>query len=185
MKLLLDMNLSPRWVDFLTEAGFEGVHWFTIGASTRRTPKLWPMLAHDYVVLTHDLDFGSILAVTHGEKPSVVQVRSQDVRTESIGFLVVNAIRQMVLELEQGALLTMIPSEHASVFCRSIKRQTRDEVMICVQHSPPRRHYIQQHRKIVRHAPRQHKHVPKCMEVAQPVVWRRRRSPACTPARPR
>ena len=28
----------------------------------------------DYVVLTHDLDLSAILAATHGEKPSVVQV---------------------------------------------------------------------------------------------------------------
>ena len=108
MKLLLDMNLSPRWVDFLTEAGFEVVHWFTIGAVNTPDSEIMAYArGHDYVVLTHDLDLGSILAVTHGEKPSVVQVRSQDVRTESIGFLVVNAIRQMVLELEQGALLTI------------------------------------------------------------------------------
>ncbi|WP_175443943.1 DUF5615 family PIN-like protein [Nitrosospira sp. Nsp13] len=26
--------------------------------------------SHDYVVLTHDLDFGAILAAIHGEKPS-------------------------------------------------------------------------------------------------------------------
>ena len=30
-----------------------------------------------YVVLTHDLDFGAILAATHGNKPSVVQIRSE------------------------------------------------------------------------------------------------------------
>ena len=28
--------------------------------------------AGEFVVLTHDLDFGAILAVTHGEKPSVI-----------------------------------------------------------------------------------------------------------------
>jgi predicted nuclease of predicted toxin-antitoxin system len=26
MKILVDMNLSPGWVDFLIEAGFEAVH---------------------------------------------------------------------------------------------------------------------------------------------------------------
>jgi predicted nuclease of predicted toxin-antitoxin system len=30
---------------------------------------------HDYVVLTADLDFGSILAVTGRQKPSVIQIR--------------------------------------------------------------------------------------------------------------
>jgi len=26
MRLLIDMNLSPRWVDLLVEAGFEAAH---------------------------------------------------------------------------------------------------------------------------------------------------------------
>jgi len=31
MKLLLDMNLSPRWVDLLCAAGFEAAHWAALG----------------------------------------------------------------------------------------------------------------------------------------------------------
>ena len=61
------------------------------------------------IVLTHDLDFGAILAATHGEKPSVVQIRSEDVSPDSIGFQVVSAVRQMEAELEAGALLTIDP----------------------------------------------------------------------------
>lgn len=33
MKLLVDMNLSPRWVNLLADAGFEAAHWSTLGAS--------------------------------------------------------------------------------------------------------------------------------------------------------
>ena len=65
--------------------------------------------ANGYVVLTHDLDFSAILAVTHGEKPSVVQIRSVDLNINSIGRQVVPAIIQMKAELEQGALLTIDP----------------------------------------------------------------------------
>jgi predicted nuclease of predicted toxin-antitoxin system len=32
MKVLIDMNLSPRWLDLLTGAGLEAVHWSTLGA---------------------------------------------------------------------------------------------------------------------------------------------------------
>jgi predicted nuclease of predicted toxin-antitoxin system len=31
MKLLIDMNLSPKWVSVLKEAGWETVHWSEIG----------------------------------------------------------------------------------------------------------------------------------------------------------
>ena len=66
--------------------------------------------SHDYVVLTHDLDFGAILAATHGEKPSVVQIRAEDVSPDVIGKQVIAALRQMASELEEGALLTVDPN---------------------------------------------------------------------------
>jgi predicted nuclease of predicted toxin-antitoxin system len=66
--------------------------------------------ANGYVVLTYDLDFSAILATTHGEKPSVVQIRAVDVSLESIGNQVVSALLQMASELEAGALLTIDPN---------------------------------------------------------------------------
>jgi hypothetical protein len=34
MKVLVDMNLSPRWVDAFTDAGIEAAHWSSLGART-------------------------------------------------------------------------------------------------------------------------------------------------------
>jgi predicted nuclease of predicted toxin-antitoxin system len=110
MKLLLDMNLSPRWVARLANSGIESKHWSTIGpASAPDIDIMAYARANDLVVLTHDLDFSTILASTHGAKPSVVQVRSNDVSMEVIGDRVVLALLQMASELERGALLTVDP----------------------------------------------------------------------------
>ena len=111
MKLLVDMNLSPRWVARLVEAGIEAVHWSAVGASNASDAAVMAFAqAHGYVVLTHDLDFGAILAATHGRKPSVVQIRSENVNPDAIGASVVHALRQMSVELEAGALLAIDPS---------------------------------------------------------------------------
>lgn len=32
MKLLVGMNLSPRWIGMLADAGIEAAHWSTLGA---------------------------------------------------------------------------------------------------------------------------------------------------------
>jgi predicted nuclease of predicted toxin-antitoxin system len=32
MKLLIDMNLSPKWAGFLAAAGHDAVHWSSVGA---------------------------------------------------------------------------------------------------------------------------------------------------------
>jgi predicted nuclease of predicted toxin-antitoxin system len=62
------------------------------------------------VVLTHDLDFSAILAATHGDRPSVVQIRSEDVSPDRFAVSVVAALRQMTAELIEGALLTVEPN---------------------------------------------------------------------------
>ncbi len=110
MKLLVDMNLSPRWVGRLVGAGIEAAHWSMLGAVDATDAEILEFAkANRFVVLTHDLDFGTILAATHGEKPSVVQIRAEDVSPDAIGETVIRALRQMRPELEEGALVAIDP----------------------------------------------------------------------------
>jgi predicted nuclease of predicted toxin-antitoxin system len=111
MKLLLDMNLSPRWLRALTDAGFEAVHWSTCGGSGAADAEIMAFAkANDCVVLTYDLDFSAILAATGGDKPSVVQIRADDLSPDAIAAQVIRALRQMEAELDEGALLTVEPN---------------------------------------------------------------------------
>ena len=111
MKLLVDMNLSPRWVKALVDAGFEASHWSSLGPANASDADIMTFArARGYVVLTHDLDFSAILAATQGSKPSVAQIRTEDVRPEKVGSAVIEALRQMAAQLEEGALLTVDPT---------------------------------------------------------------------------
>jgi predicted nuclease of predicted toxin-antitoxin system len=86
MKVLVDMNLSPRWVDLLSGAGFEAAHWSTVGEPDAPDVEILALAAaNGFVVLTNDLDFSAILAATRGHKPSVVQVRSDNLSPSNIG----------------------------------------------------------------------------------------------------
>lgn len=110
MKFLIDMNLPPRWVGVLGAEGIDAVHWSTAGAANAADAEIMCFArVKEFVVLTHDLDFGAILAATHGEKPSVVQIRAGNLRPDAIADAVIAAIRQMAPELEAGALLTIDP----------------------------------------------------------------------------
>lgn len=77
------MNLSPVWVRFLQEEGFEALHWSTVG-----DPK-----ATD--------------AATEATGPSVIQVRTQDVLPDAIGGDVVRVLRTHATELEQAAIVSV------------------------------------------------------------------------------
>lgn len=112
MKLLVDMNLSPNWVSFLQHSGIEAWHWSSVGEANATDREIADYARrHELIVLTNDLDFGSILAATNGQKPSVVQIRSAELRPDEIGASVVIAIRQVEGELISGALLTIDPGK--------------------------------------------------------------------------
>ena len=108
IKILIDMNLSPKWVDVLDAEGWEAVHWSNIGDIGARDQVImeWA-LDHGFIVFTHDLDFGSILAATSATAPSVIQVRTQNVMPESAGIVVIDAIRKFKDKLADGALISI------------------------------------------------------------------------------
>lgn len=108
VKILVDMNLSVEWVSILAEQGWQAVHWSTIGdpRAADVTIMSWA-LANKYVVFTHDLDFGTTLALTHATGPSVLQLRTQNVLPEYIGSMIFATLRQYESELLTGALIVV------------------------------------------------------------------------------
>jgi predicted nuclease of predicted toxin-antitoxin system len=112
MKLLIDMNLSPRWAEFLSKAGFAAAHWSDLGDPSASDPELMQFAkAGGYVIVTHDLDFGTILAATAGDSPSVVQIRADNLSISSIGAQIIAGLMQMQVELAEGALVTIEPDK--------------------------------------------------------------------------
>ncbi len=108
MKILIDMNLSPDWVDVFTVAGIESIHWSTIGDPAAKDTILMKYAQiNSYVVFTNDLDFGTLLAIQQVNLPSVIQIRTQDLLSASIGNLVISAFNQFRSELAAGALVTI------------------------------------------------------------------------------
>ncbi len=108
MKLLIDMNLSPDWVSVFERHGWEALHWATIGDSRAVDSVImeWARI-HGYVVFTHDLDFGTLLALTKTVGPSVIQIRTQNTMPEHLENLLMPVLRQYEAELERGALITL------------------------------------------------------------------------------
>ena len=112
MKIVIDMNLSPVWAEYLHAAGVTALHWSSLGDSRAKDRVIMAYAReHGYVVFTHDLDFGNILAVTHALGPSVIQVRTQDPVPEVVGELVLAAVEKHGALLDRGALVTIEPDK--------------------------------------------------------------------------
>lgn len=108
MRILIDMNLVPAWVEVFQRQGWAAVHWSTIGdpRASDQAIMTWAH-ANGYVVFTHDLDFGTLLAVSEAEGPSVIQVRTQDVMPSHLEEMVTATIRAYEAILDAGALITI------------------------------------------------------------------------------
>lgn len=106
--ILVDMNLSPEWVPLFQAAGWAAIHWSKIGDPCAADQVLmdWAK-ANQHVVFTHDLDFSTMLALTHDTGPSVIQVRGRNVLPENIGTTVIKALKQFQTEIEQSALVVI------------------------------------------------------------------------------
>ncbi len=108
MKILVDMNLSPRWVTVFERAGWHALHWSAVGNPGAADDEIMRGARENrYVVFTHDLDFGALLATTRAQGPSVIQVRTQDVMPETLGPRVTRVLQEYEEVLEQGALITV------------------------------------------------------------------------------
>ena len=126
MRFLIDMNLSPRWCALLAAAGWESVHWSDVGVASAPDHEIMQWALNDNrVVLTHDLDYGATLAATQASGPSVVQVRTQDVRAQTLAPLLIPLLQQYENELDTGALLIVDQGKSRVRLLPLIRRRAR------------------------------------------------------------
>jgi predicted nuclease of predicted toxin-antitoxin system len=62
---------------------------------------------NDYVVFTHDLDFGVLLAINKTNCPSVIQIRAQDVTPKNLFDVIYSTLIKYKDYINQGALITI------------------------------------------------------------------------------
>jgi predicted nuclease of predicted toxin-antitoxin system len=108
VRLVVDMNLTPRWVPVLAQAGHDAVHWSAIGDPAALDAAIceWAR-TEDRVILTNDLDFPQLLAHSKQAKPSVILLRGEPLVPEVRATLVLTALQQCETELLEGAILTL------------------------------------------------------------------------------
>ena len=62
IQILIDMNLSPDWVDELSKHGWASTHWSTIGDPKATDHEIMDWARNnDHVVFTHDWTLGQCL----------------------------------------------------------------------------------------------------------------------------
>ncbi len=108
MKILVDMNLSPRWKEALGRAGFESVWWREVGRPDAPDEELLQWAKEkNYLVLTADLDFGRLLSLGRSQGPSVILLRLSYTEPPEALTPVLGVLTRFKDELELGALVVV------------------------------------------------------------------------------
>ena len=107
-KILIDMSLSPQWVELFKEHAIVAVHWSTIGDHKAKDETIMRWAKDNkHIVFTNDLDFGTLLALTRTSGPSVIQMRTQNVLPEYWGKEILSTVKEYAPQLEKGALIVL------------------------------------------------------------------------------
>ncbi|MFM9886949.1 MAG: DUF5615 family PIN-like protein [Burkholderiales bacterium] len=108
MKIVVDMNLSPRWVQTLRAGGFEAEHWSALGPPNAPDEEIMRWARENgCVVFTNDLDFGAILAHAQAAKPSVVQIRTPELDPLLVGPMLLEVLHKFEADIATGALISV------------------------------------------------------------------------------
>jgi predicted nuclease of predicted toxin-antitoxin system len=108
MKFLLDMGISPNAVDFLQHLGHQAVHLQEQGLHRLSDPEILEKARKEGdILLTHDLDFGDLLAASGADLPSVVIFRLRNMRPEQVNHHLLKIVSRYPEALEHGAIITV------------------------------------------------------------------------------
>lgn len=108
MRFVLDMGLARSTAEFLRHQGHDAIHLRDQGLQRLSDEKIAAKaLAERRIILTHDLDFGRIVALSRGQLPSVVTFRLTDMRAAEVNRRLEDVLERFAALLEEGALISV------------------------------------------------------------------------------
>jgi predicted nuclease of predicted toxin-antitoxin system len=118
VKFLADVHISPQTVLFLRRLQHDVTR---VGEVLRSTSTDEDIIDHaaaqDRVVLTQDLDFSAIMALSGRSKPTVVTLRLASSRVDYVNTVLERVLPQIENEALAGSLVTVADHDFR---CRSL-----------------------------------------------------------------
>lgn len=113
MRFLADMGVAQRIVEWLRAGGHDAVHLREQGLQRLPNGEIFEKAAtEERVVLTFDLDFGEIVALSGGRRVSIIQFRLHNTRTPHVIDRLARVLEDSSQALERGAIVVVEESRH-------------------------------------------------------------------------
>lgn len=113
MRLLADMGVGVHVLHWLRSQGHDATHLRDEGLQRLPNGEIFKKaIVESRVILTFDLDFGEILALSKGRKAGVVLFRLRNTRTPHVIQRLSSVLSDCVKPLERGAVVIVQESRH-------------------------------------------------------------------------
>ena len=118
LRFLADMNISPQTVEALRQSGWDIVRVSTMLPFNATDQEILELARQEgMIVVTQDLDFSMLLALSGYDRPSLVTLRLSVADPEAITKRILETLPQWENSLEQGCAVTL---DDRSVRIRSL-----------------------------------------------------------------
>ena len=108
MRILADLHISPRTVEFLRSLGHDAVRVNEILPATVPDQDIVDLARSEgRTILTQDLDFSAIIALSGRSAPSLICLRLSSSRVEHVNHVLEQALPHLERDVENGVIATV------------------------------------------------------------------------------
>lgn len=108
MKFLADMPISPRTIEFLRRKGYHAIRVDKLKMAKATDREIFDYaIKNEMIIITTDLDFGTILAYTKKKKPSIIILRLKNPSPKVINDLLEKGLPNVEEYLRKGAIIVI------------------------------------------------------------------------------
>jgi predicted nuclease of predicted toxin-antitoxin system len=107
VRFVVDANMSPRLAELLRASGHDAIAVRDVGLSDASDDEILGRAAVDRrVIISHDTDFGTLLAFRRVSTPSFILIRSSDPLTpDEHAMLIIDNLDAIIDDLQAGAIV--------------------------------------------------------------------------------
>jgi predicted nuclease of predicted toxin-antitoxin system len=113
MKFLADMGISQSTVKWLRQQGYDTIHIRDLNMHRAADDTIIEIASKDKrIVLTCDLDFGDIMAVSRKKTPSIILFRLENSTPAHLNERLTQVLSDSYIPLKEGAIIIVEETRH-------------------------------------------------------------------------